>query len=124
MAVSESARQRLFRSLEHVLGEDEAATLMDSLPPHDWSDVATKTELRAGLAEVRGEIAELRAEMREGFAEMRVTMANLVTRAELRDEISLHVDARMGSIARNLFFAIGAMNATMITAVIAAIRLG
>ena len=36
----------------------------------------------------------------------------------------LHVDARMGTIARNLFFAIGAMNATMITAVIAAIRLG
>ena len=112
MVVSESARQRLFRSLEHVLGEDEAATLMDSLPAQGWSDLATKTEL-----------AELRAEMREGFAEMRTTMAQLVTRAELREEISLHVDARMGAIARTFLFANMAMNATMLTAVIAAIRL-
>jgi len=117
MAVSESARQRLFRFLEHLLGEDEAATLMDSLPAQDWSDLAIKSELRAVEATIR-------AEMREGFAEIRAAMAQLVTRDELREEISLHVDARMGTIARNFLFANVAMNATMITAVIAAIRLG
>jgi hypothetical protein len=47
MAVDEIARQQLRRHLEDVLSEDDATTLMSSLPPVDWADVATKTDLAA-----------------------------------------------------------------------------
>jgi len=47
MAVDEIARQQLRRHLEDVLSEDDATTLMGSLPPVDWADVATKTDLAA-----------------------------------------------------------------------------
>jgi hypothetical protein len=47
MAVDEIARQQFRRHLEDVLSEDDATTLMSSLPPVDWADVATKTDLAA-----------------------------------------------------------------------------
>jgi len=47
MAVDEIARQQLRRHLEDDLSEDDATTLMGSLPPVDWADVATKTDLAA-----------------------------------------------------------------------------
>ena len=70
-----------------------------------WADVATKADLR----ELRVELAEIRAEM--------------VTRGELGELLRLHVDARMGSIARGLFFAIATMNITMMAGLVAAVRL-
>jgi hypothetical protein len=48
MAIDEASRHRLFQRLEEVLGTDEAATLMEHLPPVGWADVATKREARAG----------------------------------------------------------------------------
>lgn len=105
MATSASARHRPFRTLERVLGDQDAATLMDQLPPGGWDDVASK----ADIAQLRGEMAEMRAQM--------------VTKAELAGILDLHIDARMGAIARQWTFANVAMSATMLAAVIAAIRL-
>jgi hypothetical protein len=130
MASSASARHHLFRTLESVLGDEDAATLMDHLPPGGWDDVATTSdvrvvrseiielrgELKADMAELRGDLAELRGEM----ADMRFQM---VTRDELPAILDLHIDARMGAIARQWTFANVAMSATMLAAVIAAIRL-
>lgn len=45
MAVDEEARPLLHRKLEEVLGPQEAATLMEHLPPVGWADVATKHDL-------------------------------------------------------------------------------
>ena len=50
MAIDERARHRLYERLEAVLGPDEAAILMEHLPPVGWADVATKRDLDA-LAE-------------------------------------------------------------------------
>jgi hypothetical protein len=45
MAVDERRRHRLFQRLEEVLGPEEAAALMEHLPPVGWADVATKHDL-------------------------------------------------------------------------------
>lgn len=40
-------RDQLYRSAVEALGEEEADTLMSSLPPMDWSQIATKSDLDA-----------------------------------------------------------------------------
>jgi hypothetical protein len=45
MVLDERSRHQLRAKLEQVLGADEAATLMEYLPPVGWADVATKTDL-------------------------------------------------------------------------------
>ncbi|CAN5806945.1 hypothetical protein BH23ACT1_BH23ACT1_15100 [soil metagenome] len=47
MPVDERSRHQLFRRLDEVLGPDQAATLIDHLPPVGWADVATKRDLDA-----------------------------------------------------------------------------
>jgi len=105
MAVSASARNRLYNRLREQYGDEDAETLMDLLPPGGWDDVATKADLRA-----------LRADVQEGFAGM-------VTREELGDLLRLHVDARVGEISRWWLFSTMAMQAATIAGVIAAVRL-
>jgi hypothetical protein len=45
MAIGEEARHDLYQPLEHVLGHEQATTLMEHLPPVGWADVATKRDL-------------------------------------------------------------------------------
>ena len=45
MAITEELRHRIYQRLEEVLGHDEAAGLMEYLPPVGWADVATKRDL-------------------------------------------------------------------------------
>ena len=40
-------RDQLYRSAVEALGREEAETLMSSLPPMDWAEIATKSDLRA-----------------------------------------------------------------------------
>jgi hypothetical protein len=47
VAITEESRHRMYQRLEAVLGPDEAATLMEHLPPVGWADVATKRDLDA-----------------------------------------------------------------------------
>ncbi len=42
MAVTDEQRYHLFPRLEEVLGSEEAATLMEHLPPGGWADVAKR----------------------------------------------------------------------------------
>ncbi len=45
MAITEETRHHLYQALERTLGPEEAATLMEHLPPVGWADVATKADL-------------------------------------------------------------------------------
>ena len=45
MAITEEGRHRLYERLEEVLGREQAATLMEHLPPVGWADVATRRDL-------------------------------------------------------------------------------
>ncbi len=120
MATSASARHHLFRTLESVLGDEDAATLMDHLPPGGWDEVATKTDLREVASELRGEIAELRGELKADLADLRSVM---VTKTDLAEQLRLHVDARVGEISRWWIFSCMGMQAATIAGVIAAVRL-
>jgi len=44
MTITEANRHRLHQALIASVGEEEAATLMEHLPPIGWADVATKSD--------------------------------------------------------------------------------
>ncbi len=52
MAITEASRHTMLEALRAAIGEDEAMTLAEHLPPVGWADVATK----ADIAEVRGDL--------------------------------------------------------------------
>jgi hypothetical protein len=53
VAIDERSRHALYLRLEHVLGRDEAETLMEHLPPVGWADVATRRDLDILRTELR-----------------------------------------------------------------------
>lgn len=122
MTISASARNRLFNKFRDQYGDEDAAVLMDMLPPGGWDEVASKSdlrdlrsELRADIADVRGEIAELRGDI----ARIHERLAEVPTRRELVEI----VDARVAIAMRSQLFAIVAMQVATIGGVIAAIRI-
>lgn len=134
MAISASARHHLFRKLEDLLGPDDATTLMDSLPTGGWETVTTKDDLAATRNDLRTEIQSLRGEIQVLGAELRQEMAEmenrLASKADLRDlehriieHVDMRIDVRMAASQRSTIAWVTAMNATMLSAVIAAIRL-
>ena len=99
MSVDEVARFRLFESAQRQLGHDEAITLMEMLPPVEWSQVATKADLGVLGAELRAEMSQLRGELR----------------AEMAD--------RASSTVRTIVLAMVANNAAVFALAFAAVRL-
>jgi hypothetical protein len=89
MTISDQSRYDLHQRLAEVLGADEAATLMEHLPPVGWADVATKRDL-----DHLGH--DLRAEMAVGFAGVRLELQREVT--ALRVELLREVGGLQGEI--------------------------
>jgi hypothetical protein len=67
MTVTEAERHNLRTELGAVMGEGAVATLMDSLPPMDWRELATKTDLAALEERMNTKFDALRVEMCAGF---------------------------------------------------------
>ena len=116
MTPSRAQRLQLYEELVKKFGDEPAMTLMESLPPVDWHELATKDDLAAleervnarfevvdarfdalrvelgaridtGLAGVRGEVAGVRGEV----AELRGEMSVMNARFEV-------VDARLDAL--------------------------
>jgi hypothetical protein len=115
MSITDRQRLKLLRTLETVIGPEDASTLMDYLPPVSWANVATvdrvsaigdqttkalrsemqvlSTQLRSEMhtlsTERRGEMNELRVELRSDMTvlsnQLRSEMNQLGT--ELRSEM-------------------------------------
>jgi hypothetical protein len=62
MAVTEAQRHQLYESIKTHLGEPEAETFMNLMPP-DWSDVATKSDVVALKSDMAGLRAEIKSDM-------------------------------------------------------------
>ena len=45
MSITEERRHRLYSKLETLIGEEDASTMMELVPPVGWGDVATKRDL-------------------------------------------------------------------------------
>ena len=75
MAIDERQRHLLHERLDDVLGPDEAATLMEHLPPVGWADVARRSDVdhlgETLRAEFRSGLDGLRADMHREFGEVR-----------------------------------------------------
>jgi hypothetical protein len=98
MTLDETTRFRITNKFVGVLGDEDAAKLMDAIPPIDWDRFATKddiatatiltkaemelefanlrSEVAVQFAEVRTEFADVRSEMRTGFADLRAEFAH------------------------------------------------
>ena len=66
MSASERERHELATRLEELLGADQAATLMEHLPPVPWDALARQEDLlalRSDVDELRGEVDGLRTEV-------------------------------------------------------------
>ena len=98
MTLDETTRFRITNKFVGILGDEDAAKLMDAIPPIDWDRFATKddiatatiltkaemelefanlrSEVAVQFAEVRTEFADVRSEMRTGFADLRAEFAH------------------------------------------------
>jgi hypothetical protein len=117
MAITEEARHRMYQRLEELLGRDEAATLMEHLPPIGWADVATKRDLDRLEAATKSDIESLAVSTKREIEGLGVNtkrdLENLgnVLRVEfLREQ-------------RNLIFAMLAANSTLAGLAFAAAKL-
>ena len=63
MTPTETERHQLQQALTDALHEGPAKTLMESLPPMDWHELATKTDLAANEERVDVRLEALRIEL-------------------------------------------------------------
>ena len=103
MAVDERDRHRLVERLEAVLGQDEAAILMEHLPPVGWADVATKRDLDAlALATTRD------LEAHEEANRLEHEVLKLAIEAS-KHEVIATLRADMNHQTRTMFFGMATM---------------
>jgi hypothetical protein len=87
MAISEESRHHLYLRLEQVLGPEEAATLMEHLPPVGWADVATKRDIDALAVATKRDIDALEAATNYRFDALESKIGTLATREWLETEL-------------------------------------
>ena len=75
MTISERDRHEMHTALRQAIGESEADTLMEHLPPVGWADVVTKRDLEQEVRALRHELGE---RMERGFRRVIMWMAGLV----------------------------------------------
>ena len=89
MTLDETSRFRITTKLVGPLGEQDAAKLMDAIPPIDWNRFATKDDITAATiltkAEMELEFANFRTEVSAEFANVRLEMNTEF--ADVRDEM-------------------------------------
>ena len=98
MALDEAGRFRLTTKLADTLGQDDAAALMETIPPFDWHQIATKTDLTnavkdlATKSDMALEFSTLREEMGIKFSQVDTGFARV-------DAGFARVDAQFAQVA-------------------------
>ena len=112
MTLDETTRFRITNKFVGILGDEDAAKLMDAIPPIDWDRFATKDDITAATiltkAEMELEFANLRSEVAVQFAEVRTEFADVRTemrtgfanlRAEFAHSMRINTLTIIGSLA-------------------------
>ena len=115
MTLDETTRFRITNKFVGILGDEDAAKLMDAIPPIDWDRFATKDDIAAATiltkVEMELEFANFRTEVAVQFAEFRTEVAVQFT--EMKTEFA-NVRAEFAHSMRvNTFTIIGSMAALM-----------
>jgi len=101
MTLDETTRFRITNKFVGILGDEDAAKLMDAIPPIDWDRFATKDDIAAATiltkAEMELEFANFRTEVAVQFAEIKTEFANL--RAEFAHSMRINTLTIIGSMA-------------------------
>ena len=101
MTLDETTRFRITNKFVGILGEEDAAKLMDAIPPIDWDRFATKDDIASATiltkAEMELEFANFRTEVAVQFAEMKTEFANV--RAEAAHSMRVNTFTIIGSLA-------------------------
>lgn len=117
MSITDRQRLKLLRTLETVIGPEDAGTLMDLLPPVTWANVATVDHVSSvghqTATALRGEMqvlsTQLRSEMNQLGTELRTEMNELGIQLrgemnqlgiELRSEVDQHGSRLEAAIER------------------------
>ena len=87
MALTHAQRTSMFNTLAQVMGQDEAETLMQHLPPSGWDNVATKEDLRAGFAETNAAVTSGLAQAAVERADIKAQAA--VERADIKAQAAV-----------------------------------
>ena len=99
MTIDERQRHQLHEAARRTLGDDEAVTLMEMLPPVGWADVATKRDLDHFAEVLRLELATTQAGLRTEMADLRTEVTAAVA------DLSRRLTFRFLTIAVAIFAA-------------------
>ncbi|MEK9937251.1 MAG: hypothetical protein VW552_00840 [Ilumatobacter sp.] len=95
MSITDRQRLKLLRTLETVIGPEDAGTLMDHLPPVTWANVATVDHVSSvghqTATALRGEMQVLSTQLRSEMNQLGI---------ELRSEVDQHGSRLEAAIER------------------------
>ena len=116
MSIDENTRLDLRQAFEELIGPDLAHAAMEAMPPLDYDQFATKTDVDNLGASLRVEIAAGRTDLKSDIAEVRADMTGLRgDMAELRGELKANIAALDLRMASNLRITVFTQFATMAT---------
>jgi hypothetical protein len=105
VVITEASRHQLHRKLAELLGDEEAAVLMEHLPPVGWADVATTRDLDL----LRSDLEAVRSDLDGRIDRSRI-------------QLEAHLDRRLADFTRTMMFGLIAAQATFVGLIVALVR--
>jgi len=130
VTITEASRHRLHEALIEKLGEEEASTLMEHLPPVGWAGVATKTDIEhlrlatsSEVGTVRSDIDSLSNWTKAEFSAVRSDIDSLSnwTKAE-HQALAAKMDGRFEAIDQRFDALESRLTATLATTLTSHVR--
>ena len=125
MALDEAGRFRITTKLANTLGQDDAAALMETIPPFDWHQIVTKTDLTnavkdlATKSDMALEFSTLREEMGIKFSQVDAQFAQVAIGFAHVDGRFFQVDAKLSDLSAELHKTLRVHTLALITTMVA-----